>query len=77
MALSVEHGQLPSVSVKVEPDDLVDAVEVATIIGLTNFRGVSVYRHRHTDFPEPVIERGRCLLWLRADVERWAASRRG
>ena len=27
------------------------------------------------DFPEPVIEKSRCVLWLRADIEAWAKSR--
>lgn len=58
-----------------EPDDLIDSEGVAAIIGLSNRNGVSVYRTRHADFPAPFIERGRCVLWLRADVEGWAASR--
>lgn len=60
---------------RVDPDDLVDPAGVAAIIGLGNVNGVSVYRRRHDDFPEPVIERGRCLLWIRADIEAWASSR--
>lgn len=58
----------------IDPDDLIDSTEVARGIGLTNPRGVSVYRKR-PGFPEPALERGRCLLWLRADVEAWAAER--
>lgn len=61
---------------KVDPTDLINAQEVAPIIGLTNPSGVSVYRRRHDDFPEPVVEKGQCVLWLRADVERWAKGRR-
>lgn len=49
--------------------------EIATMIGLSNPRGVSVYRRRHGDFPPPVIEKGRCVLWLRADIEAWARRR--
>lgn len=59
----------------VDPDDLIDTAAVAELIGLTNPRGVSVYRKR-AGFPAPAIERGRCLLWLRADVEAWAVDRR-
>ena len=59
----------------IDPDDLIDPAEVAAIIGLTNARGVSVYRRR-LGFPEPVVDRGRCVLWRRADVEAWAADRR-
>ncbi len=55
--------------------DLVDATEVAGILRLTRRTSVSVYRSRYDDFPAPVIEKSRCVLWLRADIERWAASR--
>lgn len=58
----------------VDTTDLIGPDEVAAIIGLTNKRGVSVYRRR-PGFPEPVIDRARCVLWLRTDVEAWAATR--
>jgi len=58
----------------IDPDDLADLVDVAELIGLTNQRGVSVYRRRYADFPEPVIERGRCVLWLRSAVTAWAVA---
>jgi len=71
-------SQLPfkAVARKIDPDELVDQGEAAAIIGLGNPKGVSVYRKRYEDFPRPVIEKGRCLLWLRADVEMWVRSRR-
>ncbi|MCU1358807.1 MAG: Prophage regulatory protein (AlpA) [Ilumatobacteraceae bacterium] len=59
---------------KVDPDQLIGPEEVAPIIGLTNQRGVSVYRKR-PGFPAPIIDKGRCVLWLRADIERWARAR--
>ena len=59
---------------KVDPDDLIGPEAVAPIIGLTNPRGVSVYRKR-PGFPAPVVDRGRCVLWLHADIEAWAAAR--
>ena len=58
-----------------DPDDLIASDEVATIIGLSNHRGVSVYRVRHPDFPVPKIDKGNCVLWLRADIEAWARGR--
>jgi predicted DNA-binding transcriptional regulator AlpA len=58
--------------VRIDPGDLVDPREVAAIIGMTNPSGVSVYRRRYPDFPDPVVEKARCILWLRQDVERWA-----
>lgn len=77
---TTRHGLLgPSTTVgiamRVDPADLIGPAEVAEIIGITNPGGVSVYRHRYDDFPEPIVEKGRCLLWLRPDVERWATTR--
>jgi len=60
---------------RIDPDDLVSPAEVAPIIGLTNPTGVSVYRKRYPEFPTPVIEKGKCVLWLRADIEAWARGR--
>jgi predicted DNA-binding transcriptional regulator AlpA len=61
----------------VDPEDLIDSHEVAELLGLGSHRSVSTYRARYDDFPQPVIEKGagRCLLWLRADIEAWAARR--
>ncbi|HWL44116.1 MAG TPA: hypothetical protein VNQ73_14335 [Ilumatobacter sp.] len=61
---------------EIEPDDLIDSAEVAAVIGQENRNAVSVYRSRYADFPKPFVERGRCVLWLRADVLAWAAGRR-
>lgn len=52
--------------------DLLDATEVAVLLGLTNWRGVSVYRRRYADFPAPIIDKGRCMLWQRSDILAWA-----
>lgn len=60
----------------IDPADLIDPAEVAALIGLTNPNGVSVYRRRYEDFPVPVVEKGRCVLWHRPDVEAWARARR-
>jgi predicted DNA-binding transcriptional regulator AlpA len=57
---------------KIEPSDLIDSDEIAVLIGLSSRNAVRVYRGRYVDFPEPVVKKGRCLLWLRSDVERWA-----
>jgi predicted DNA-binding transcriptional regulator AlpA len=59
---------------KVDIDDLIDAEEVAAILGLSRATSVSVYQKRYPDMPRPVVSRpsGRCLLWLRSEVERWA-----
>ena len=60
---------------KIDPADLIDPSQVAEIVGLSNVGGVSVYRKRYADFPAPAVEKGRCVLWLRGDVERWANRR--
>lgn len=60
----------------IDTDDLLSADEVAQVLGLAGHRAVSVYRGRYHDFPEPVIVKGRCTLWARADVEQWGQRRR-
>ena len=57
-------------------DDLVDAADVAEIIGVKHATSVTLYRRRYDDFPEPVwaSRGGRCQVWLRSDVERWCRS---
>lgn len=61
----------------VRTDDLVDAQEVAELLGLSHRNSVSTYLHRYQGMPRPVIERGggRTRLWDRAEVAHWAAER--
>jgi predicted DNA-binding transcriptional regulator AlpA len=61
----------------VDVDDLVDSRGVADVLHLSQHQSVSVYRKRYTGFPQPVVDMGagRCLLWLRADIDAWAAQR--
>jgi predicted DNA-binding transcriptional regulator AlpA len=68
--------QTPGVGRRVNVDDLIDAREVARLIGLARETSVSVYQRRYPDMPRPVVRRssGRCLLWLRQDVEAWAKA---
>lgn len=58
-------------------ENLIDAHEVAEILGLSGPRAVSVYSARYVDMPKPVIDRGekRAKLWWRPDVIAWRASR--
>jgi predicted DNA-binding transcriptional regulator AlpA len=60
----------------VRTEDLVDAHEVAEILGLSHPSAVSVYQHRYREMPRPVVDlgRGRPKLWLRPDVEVWLAG---
>lgn len=59
---------------RIDPHDLLDSHDIAEILGLSSNRAVSTYRGRYEDFPEPLIEKGagRCVLWLRSDIEAWA-----
>jgi len=64
------------VSPNVATEDLVDARDVAVILGLSHPSAVSVYQHRYLDMPRPVVDlgRGRPKLWLRPEIERWGAE---
>lgn len=62
--------------VKIDPEDLLNAAEVADALGLAHRQAVATYRGRYSDFPEPVVVKGTCVLWLRHDVEAWAKTRR-
>lgn len=54
-------------------DTLIDAGEVATILGLAHRNSVSTYRSRYTDFPEgrPAPGGGRSRLWTREEILSW------
>lgn len=57
----------------VDLDDLLEAADVAAVLGLARATAVATYRGRYDDFPAPVWRSrgGRCQLWLRSDVEAW------
>ena len=63
---------------RVDLDDLIDATDVATILGLSRATSVYVYLSRYPDMPRPVVDRGpkRARLWLRTEVEAWGRTRR-
>lgn len=58
---------------KVSVDDLIDARDVAEILGLAHRNTVSQYQSRYPDMPRPVVDlgRGRPMLWLRSEIQRW------
>lgn len=62
----------------VDVDDLVDAHQVAALLGLSKPNSVFTYQKRYPQFPQPVIDLGgrRPRLWLRGEIMEWAASRR-
>ena len=57
-------------------DDLIDAQQVAEIVGLAQRNSVPLYVRKY-GLPAPVIDLGpsRPALWLRSEVERWNAAR--
>lgn len=61
----------------VETDDLIDAHEVARLMGLSHRNSVSSYLHKYPDMPGPAIDLGlnRPRLWLRQDIEGWLQCR--
>lgn len=65
-------------SPKVNTEDLIGAVEVARILGLSHYNSVTTYLRRYDDFPEPVVDlrESRVRLWLRQDIEQWKADRK-
>jgi glutathione-regulated potassium-efflux system ancillary protein KefG len=75
--MSVNRVRLVSMSPRVNTEDLIDAHEVARILGLAQFQSVSTYQHRYEDMPRPVVDlgSGRPKLWLRQDIQAWARRR--
>jgi len=59
---------------KVDPADLLNAREVASVLGLAHREAIATYRRRYQDFPAPVISKGTCVLWLRQDIQVWAKA---
>lgn len=57
--------------------DLMDANDVATMLGLSRGTAVSVYQQRYPEMPRPVYDRGanRTKLWLRSEMQAWADTR--
>ncbi len=53
--------------------DMIDAQEVATILGLAHRNSVSTYRTRYADFPagQPAPGGGRSRLWSRSEIVEW------
>ncbi len=60
----------------VDTEDLLDTQGVAEILGLAHRNTVTQYQRRYADMPKPVFDLGpgRVKLWLRSEIERWAAN---
>lgn len=59
---------------QVDHEDLLNAREVAALLGLAHREAIATYRRRYPDFPQPLIAKGTCVLWHRPDIEAWARS---
>jgi predicted DNA-binding transcriptional regulator AlpA len=61
----------------VQTEDLIDAHEVARLVGLAHRNTVSQYLEKYKDMPRPVIDLGpnRPRLWLRPEIEEWVQHR--
>ncbi len=61
----------------VDVDELVDAHEVARMLGLGHANSVHLYQKRHADMPRPAIDRGprRARLWIRSEMVGWIQTR--
>ncbi len=62
---------------RIDVDDLIDAKQVAALLGLAQRNTVSLYQRRYTDMPKPVVDmgRGRCKMWLRTEIVAWNKAR--
>jgi glutathione-regulated potassium-efflux system ancillary protein KefG len=59
----------------VRPADLIDAGQVARLLGLGHRNSTWTYLRRYADFPRPLIDRGpHNRLWLRSDILKWQAT---
>lgn len=60
-------------------DELIDATEVASLLGLSHRNSVSTYRSRYRDFPagQPAPGGGRSRLWVRGEILAWQHAFRG
>lgn len=61
----------------IDPEELIDAEGVATLLGLAQRNSVSGYQRRYPEMPRPVVDlgHGRCKLWLRSEIEAWRTER--
>jgi predicted DNA-binding transcriptional regulator AlpA len=64
------------VTPKVDTDDLLDAQGVADVLGLSHRNTVSQYQRRYMHMPRPAVDLGdgRVKLWIRPEIEVWAAQ---
>lgn len=59
---------------RVDLDRLVGAEEIAERLGLTRYQRVHELRRRNPDFPQPILQLKRAMIWYWPEVERWARA---
>jgi glutathione-regulated potassium-efflux system ancillary protein KefG len=61
----------------VRTEELIDANDVAHLLGLSHRNSVSTYLRKYDVMPRPVIDLGpkRPRLWLRPEIEAWVQQR--
>jgi len=57
---------------KVDTENLIDAAGIAARLRLAQPQTVHLWRRRYENFPEPVAELTRVLVWDWSEVEAWA-----
>ena len=57
-----------------DADKLVGAEEIAQRLGVSSVRRVHELRQRNADFPPPLVQLKRTMVWYWPDVERWAKT---
>jgi len=64
-------------SPNVDTEDLIDARDVADMLGLTHRNAVSEYQRRYPDMPRPVVDlgAGKPRLWSRKAIVAWAQEK--
>jgi predicted DNA-binding transcriptional regulator AlpA len=62
---------------RIDTEDLIDANDVALLLGLAHRETVSQYLHKYPEMPRPVVDLGgsRARLWLRPEIEAWVQRR--
>lgn len=56
----------------IDPNDLLNATEVAAQLGLKHREAIATYRRRYPNFPPPIVDKGTCVLWAQSAVESWS-----
>lgn len=61
---------------RVDLSDLIDANEVALVLGLSHRNSVATSLRRYREMQRPVLERaqGKTRLWPRLEIVRWSNS---